>query len=132
MTAHHYWHDADRGPIQSASDRGRLHAEGTLTSAELSLGLPGVKKSIASISLIAEKRPGTSASLAYSLDGGAWVNGGESITLPPKATATQVRYRVTLTGKPAATPVLRQVRIVYDVAPVDDGEWRRQREWQRD
>ncbi len=96
-------------------------ASGTFTSSALSLGLPGVKKSIASISLVAEKPSGTSASVAYSLDGHSWVKGGASINLPAGSTATQLRYRVELKGSAAATPVLRQVKIVYDVATNGDG-----------
>jgi len=93
---------------------------GTVTSRELSLGLPGVKKTIDRIEAIGEFAPGTSLSLAYSLDGGEWVNGGSPITLPVGSTATQLRYRITLqTDSAAYTPVVREVRVTYDVVPAE-------------
>ena len=93
-------------------------AAGTIASRELTLGLPGVKKSIARIEVTADTPRGTSVALSYSLDGGGWVNGGSAITLPAGTTATQLRYRITLgTDCAAYTPVVRQVRVTYDVAP---------------
>jgi len=82
-----------------------------------------VKKVISKIEFASEIPEGTSVSLAYSLDGGAWVSGdGSAITLPSGSTARQIRYRATLgTESRAYAPVLRQVRITYDVAPSDPG-----------
>jgi hypothetical protein len=95
---------------------------GILTSAGLSLGLPGVKKSIESIAVVADNRAGTSVTIAYSLDDGPWIEGGESIDLPTGTTATELRYRVSLKGSPTTSPVLRQVSIVYDVASGGDDD----------
>jgi len=93
-------------------------AAGTVTSQQLWLGLPGVKKTIGRIEAVAELPAGTSVALAYSLDGGPWVAGGSTIALPAGTTATQLRYRITLrTDSAAYTPVVREVRVAYDVAP---------------
>ncbi len=93
---------------------------GTITSRELTLGLPGVKKSIARIEVIADLPLGTSVSLAYSLDGAGWVSGGPVMSLPAGAAAKELRYRITLrTDSAAYTPVVRAVRVTYDVAPAD-------------
>ncbi len=95
-------------------------AQGTITSQSLWLGLPGVKKTISRIEAVAELPAGTSLGLAYSLDGAAWVAGGSTIALPAGTTATQLRYRITLrTASAAYTPVVREVRVAYDVAPAD-------------
>jgi hypothetical protein len=93
---------------------------GTLESSDLMLGLPGVKKSIGRFEVLADELPGTSVSIAYSLDGGPWVSGGHTVQPPAGATATRVRYRLTFASSSAAyTPVVREVRIAYDVAPQD-------------
>ena len=97
--------------------------KGSITSDKLWLGLPGVRKTISKIEAVAELPPGTSVSLAYSLDGGAWRTVGTTGRLPAVTIATQVRYRVGLATTSAAySPVLRQVRITFDVAPLDLGE----------
>ncbi|HET6351651.1 MAG TPA: hypothetical protein VFG89_05930 [Coriobacteriia bacterium] len=88
---------------------------GSLTSEALALGLPGVRKTVSSIVLTAETPEGTSAKVEYSLDGGAWKSPKADGTLPAKTTATLVRYRVLLATTSAYTPVLRDIRIGYDV-----------------
>jgi len=94
-----------------------VRSGGTLTSAPLSLGMPGVRKTIDSLSVIAETPPGTSVSIAYSLDDGPWKGDGPSVTLPSDATATSIRYRLTLnTADAALTPIVREVRVGFDVA----------------
>lgn len=91
---------------------------GELTSESLTLGLPGVRKSIGRFEVLADAPPGTSVSIAYSLDGGPWVTGGNAVQPPEGATATTVRYRLSLKSATAAvTPNVREVRIAYDVAP---------------
>ncbi|MDY0087916.1 MAG: hypothetical protein RBS78_05145 [Coriobacteriia bacterium] len=93
---------------------------GELISESLTLGLPGVKKSIGRFEVLADTPAGTSVSIAYSLDGGPWVAGGHAIQPPDGATATTVRYRLSLRSASAAsTPIVREVRIAYDVAPKD-------------
>jgi hypothetical protein len=93
---------------------------GILVSSDLMLDLPGVKKTIGRFEVVAEEPPGTSVSIAYSLDGGPWVSGGHTVTPPAGATATRVKYRLTFSSDSAAyTPVVREVRIDYDVAPSD-------------
>ena len=96
---------------------------GTVTSEGLWLGLPGVLKVISRIEVTAERPAGTSVTVAYSLDGGAWRTLDASGRLPANSIATSVRYRVMLATTSAAyTPVLRQVRITHSVAPLDLGE----------
>jgi hypothetical protein len=91
---------------------------GTLESSDLMLGLPGVKKTIGRFEVVADEPPGTSVSIAYSLDGDPWVSGGHIVAPPKGATATRVRYRLTFSSDSAAyTPVVREVRVTYDVAP---------------
>jgi hypothetical protein len=106
-------------------------AAGVLTSEPLTLGMPGVRKAIGAIQVDAEIPEGTAVSIAYSLDGGAWVNAapGTSVDLPSGTVATQIRYRLALTTESAAyTPVIRGLRIIFDVAPPpaddtgDDGD----------
>lgn len=93
---------------------------GEFTSESLSLGLPGVKKTIGDFEVIADTPEGTSVSIAYSLDGAAWVTGGKTVRPPAGTTATSVKYRVTLHSDSAAlSPQVREVRIAYDVAPKD-------------
>lgn len=91
---------------------------GTAVSKTLTLGLPGVRKTIASIVVDVDQPPGTSVALDYSLDGGPWVSGSISTMMPTGTVAEQIRYRLVLTTDSAAsTPVVRRVQIVYDVAP---------------
>jgi hypothetical protein len=93
---------------------------GTLVSDALMLDLPGVRKTIGRFEVVAEEPPGTSVSIAYSLDDGPWVSGKHTVEPPEGATATRVRYRLTLSSESAAyTPVVREVRITYDVAQTE-------------
>jgi len=91
---------------------------GTLTSKPLSLGLPGVQKTIQSIEAIVEAPEGTSVSISYALDDGPWKSGGTAINLPAGSTARFLRYRLTLNSNSAAyTSVVREVRVAYEVTP---------------
>jgi hypothetical protein len=95
---------------------------GTAVSNSLSLGLPGVEKTLSAIQVVHDALPGTSVGLEYALDGGAWIDaGGPSVELEG-VTATTVRYRLTLTsGSAAYTPMVRGVCFRYDVVPDDPG-----------
>lgn len=91
---------------------------GSLVSAPLSLGMPGVRKVISGMAAEVEAPAGTSVSLSYSLDNAAWKGSGTTVTLPEGSTATSIRYRLTLKSQSAAyTPLVKTVSVAFEVAP---------------
>ncbi|MBW6468842.1 MAG: hypothetical protein K0B85_06760 [Coriobacteriia bacterium] len=95
---------------------------GTVVSHSLSLGLPGVEKTVSAMQVVYDARPGTTVRLEYALDGGEWIDAGGPSAEFESVTATTVRYRLTLESASAAyTPVVRGVYVRYDVAPDDPG-----------
>lgn len=95
--------------------------KGTMTSAPLTLGMPGVRKTISRIAVDANAPNGTSVSLQYSLDGSGWRGSGTNVKLPADSVARSIRYRLTLkTSKTAYTPAVKEVRIDFEVAPDED------------
>jgi len=95
-------------------------SSGQLESESLSLGMPGVLKVVRNIQVKAETPSNTSVSISYSLDHGPWKTGGASVTLPKDSVASSIRYRLTLkTSDHAATPLIREVKIGFDVAQAE-------------
>lgn len=93
-------------------------ASGTMTSADRTFGATGRKKRILSFKWAADTPPGTSVSLLYSLDGGAWTEAGTSGSkaLRSGTTATRVAYRVVLASSQRdRTPTLTSLSIGYDL-----------------
>ncbi len=91
-------------------------AYGTLTSSDLDMSLPGVKKVFKTIEVSANKPETTAVRVDYSIDGGPWTTLAGA--LPATAKGVTLRYRVKLsTEDRGVTPVLGSVRVTYELAP---------------
>jgi len=70
-----------------------------LTSRDVDCGLPGVNKRFAAIGWRGNAPAGSSVSLYYSINGGAWktAGAGKRTALPAGTVGTRIKYRVVLT-----------------------------------
>ena len=79
----------------------RIGSEPTLklTSPDLDCGLPGVQKDFLALSWEGTVPKGTSLTMYYAVDDGAWVTAGSAnrIELPASAVGKRIKYRVVLT-----------------------------------
>lgn len=91
--------------------------EGTGASAGLDCGLPGVRKHFTALDASVDLPAGTSASIEYAIDGGAW----QQLTgtaLPAETYGTLIAYRVTMTTTQRdRSPRLLGVTVTYEPAP---------------
>jgi len=94
-----------------------------LTSVDVDCGLPGVNKRFAAIGWSGVVPQGSSVTLYYAVNGGAWKTAGTAkrVTLPAGTVGTRIKYRAVLTT-PAGSEAPRLDDIFVECEPAADHE----------
>lgn len=94
-----------------------------LTSVDLDCGLPGVQKDFLSLSWEGSAPAGTSVTLYYAIDDGAWKTAGSAkrVVLPSTAVGKRIKYRAVISTTDSSQ-LARIDAVSFEVAPAADHE----------